>query len=164
MSGSRIRTILFITIVVAIAGVWFFWIRNGRNDSVSFRTASVERGPIVSAVSTSGTLNAVITVQVGSQVSGQIKEMLADFNSEVKAGQVIARIDPETFEAKVRQAQAELEVARANIHIQRAGIERAEKELANAAASIVIHQLGTTGTASVQQLRELLSRQGEASG
>jgi HlyD family secretion protein len=135
VSGSRIRTILFITIVAAIAGVWFFWIRNGRNDSVSFRTASVERGPIVSAVSTSGTLNAVITVQVGSQVSGQIKEMLADFNSEVKAGQVIARIDPETFEAKVRQAQAELDVARANIHIQRAGIERAEKELANAAAS-----------------------------
>jgi HlyD family secretion protein len=120
--------------VAAIAGVWFFWIRNGRNDSVSFRTASVERGPIISAVSTSGTLNAVITVQVGSQVSGQIKELLADFNSEVKAGLVIARIDPETFEAKVRQAQAELEVARANIHIQRAGIERAEKELANAAA------------------------------
>lgn len=116
--------------------VWAVFFRDGRNGASSFRLAAVERGPIISAVSTSGTLNAVITVQVGSQVSGQIKELLADFNSEVKAGHVIARIDPETFAAKVRQAQAELDVARANVHIQRAGIERAQKELANAAASL----------------------------
>jgi HlyD family secretion protein len=123
-------------VVAAIAAVWFFVLRDGQEDAVSFRTASVERGPIISAVSTSGTLNAVISVQVGSQVSGQIKELLADFNSEVKAGQVIARIDPETFEAKVRQAKAELEVARANVQIQRAGIERAQKEVASAVSSL----------------------------
>ena len=133
--GLRAKTIIAIAAVMAITAIWFFFFRNGQEDSVSFRTASVERGPIVSAVSTSGTLNAVITVQVGSQVSGQIKELLADFNSEVQAGQVIARIDPETFEAKVRQARAELDVARANVHIQRAGVERAQKELANSAAS-----------------------------
>jgi HlyD family secretion protein len=128
--------ILFLAATIFIAAMWFFFIRDGMDESVSFRTASVERGPIVSAVSTSGTLNAVITVQVGSQVSGQIQELLADFNSEVQAGQVIARIDPETFEAKVRHAQAELEVARANVTIQRAGIERARKELANAVSSL----------------------------
>ncbi|HEX5681897.1 MAG TPA: HlyD family efflux transporter periplasmic adaptor subunit [Desulfobacterales bacterium] len=120
----------------AAAVVWAVFFSNSPNGASSFRLAAVERGPIISAVSTSGTLNAVITVQVGSQVSGQIKELLADFNSEVKAGLVIARIDPETFEAKVRQARAELDVARANVHIQRAGIERAQKELANAAASL----------------------------
>jgi HlyD family secretion protein len=125
-----------VAVVIAIAAVWFFLFRDGQEDSVSFRTASVERGPIISAVSTSGTLNAVISVQVGSQVSGQIKELLADFNSEVKAGQVIARIDPETFDAKVRQAKAELEVARANVLIQRAGVERAQKEVANAVSSL----------------------------
>jgi len=114
--------------------VWALFFRDNSNGAFSFRLAEVERGPIVSAVSTTGTLNAVITVQVGSQVSGQVKELLADFNSEVKAGLVIARIDPEIFEAKVRQAQAELDVARANVHIQRAGIERAQRELANAAA------------------------------
>jgi HlyD family secretion protein len=136
VSGSRNRISAFIAAAAAVvAGAWFFIARDGRDDAVSYRTASVERGPIISAVSTSGTLNAVVTVQVGSQVSGQIRELLADFNHEVKAGQVIARIDPETFEAKTRQAQAELEVARANVHIQRAGIERAQKELANAAAS-----------------------------
>lgn len=122
--------------MIVLAAIWFFFIRDGQSDSVSFRMASVERGPILSAVSTSGTLNAVITVQVGSQVSGQIRELLADFNSEVKAGHVIARIDPEAFEAKTRQAQAELEVARANVNIQRAGIERAQKELANAVSSL----------------------------
>ena len=116
--------------------VWAVFFRDNPNGASTFRLAAVERGPIISAVSTSGTLNAVITVQVGSQVSGQIKELLADFNSEVKAGLVIARIDPETFAAKVRQARAELDVARANVHIQRAGIERAQKELANAAASL----------------------------
>jgi len=134
--GLHPKTIIAFAAIIVTATVWFFFLRDGQEDSVSFRTASVERGPIISAVSTSGTLNAVITVQVGSQVSGQIKELLADFNSEVMAGQVIARIDPESFEAKVRQARAELDVARANVHIQRAGIERAQKELANAASTL----------------------------
>ncbi len=126
---------LVVAAAVAAAGAWLFF-RNDRNTAASYRLAVVERGPVVSAVSTSGTLNAVITVQVGSQVSGQIKELLADYNSEVTAGQVIARIDPETFEAKASQAEAELAVARANIGIQRAGVERAEKELANAEAAL----------------------------
>jgi len=135
-SGSRVRVGIFTAALLAVAAVWFFLIRDGQGDLVTFRTASVERGPIISTVSTSGTLNAVITVQVGSQVSGRIQELLADFNSEVKAGAVIARIDPESFEAKVRQAHAELDVARANVNIQRAGVERAQKELANAAAAL----------------------------
>jgi HlyD family secretion protein len=133
------RTRFIIVAVLAFLGclgVWMFFIRGDAADSMAYRLAPVERGPIVSAVSTSGTLNAMITVQVGSQVSGQIKELLADYNSEVKADQVIARIDPQTFEARTRQAQAELEVARANVVIQRAGIERARKELANAAAAL----------------------------
>ena len=115
---------------------WVAFFREGRNAASSFRLAAVERGPITSAVSTTGTLNAVITVIVGSQVSGQVKELLADFNSEVQADQIIARIDPETFEARVRQSEAELAVAKANVDIQRAGIERAQKELENAVASL----------------------------
>lgn len=136
LNNPPIRAFIFLAAAAAVAAFWLFFIRDGQEHAVSFRMASVERGPLVSAVSTSGTLNAVITVQVGSQVSGRIMKLLADFNSEVHAGEVIARIDPEIFEAKVRQAQAELEVARANINIQRAGIERAQKELANAAAAL----------------------------
>ena len=129
-------TIAAIAAMVLGAALWHLFLVNGQEDAVSYRTSQVERGPMVAQVSTTGTVNAVITVQVGTQVSGQIKELNADFNSEVTSNQVIARIDPEIFEARVLQAQAELEVARANIHIQQAGVERAEKELANAQATL----------------------------
>jgi len=77
-----------------------------------YRLANVERGNVVATVSASGTLAAVTTVQVGSQISGQIKELLVDFNSPVKKGDLLARIDPETYQLKVRQAEADLEAAR----------------------------------------------------
>ncbi|HSV93015.1 MAG TPA: efflux RND transporter periplasmic adaptor subunit [Desulfobacterales bacterium] len=129
-------TLAALAAVALGTAVWHLVRANGAEDAVAYRTALLERGPMVAQVSTTGTLNAVITVQVGTQVSGQIKELLADFNSAVSSGQVIARIDSEIFEARVRQAQAELEVARANVRIQQAGVERAEKELANADATL----------------------------
>jgi HlyD family secretion protein len=134
LTDKRIWLPLLILVVGLAAGIAF--LRSGRNEAASYRFATIESGPIVSAVATSGTLNAVTTVQVGSQVSGQIRELLADFNSEVKAGQVIARIDPEIFEARVRQAEADLAVARANVGIQRAGVERARREVDNSAAAL----------------------------
>lgn len=106
------RVSLFIAlagVVIAAAVIYVSAGNDGKHPT--FRLASVERGPILSSVSSTGTLSAVITVQVGSQVSGQIKELFADFNSEVREGQVIAQIDPENFEARVRQAEAELAVA-----------------------------------------------------
>ena len=133
--GHRLKIIAWVLLAGLTAGVAFWLLRDGRNGGVAYRLAAVERGPITSAVSTTGTLNAVITVIVGSQVSGQIKELLADFNSEVEAGQVVARIDPEVFDARVRQAEAELAVAKANVAIQRAGVERSQQELANAIAA-----------------------------
>ena len=90
------------------------------NDAAVYKFAKVERGPLTAAVSATGTLNPVVSVQVGSQVSGQIKEILVDFNSTVKEGQLIARIDPETFQQKVRQAEADLDAARSAVNVQRA--------------------------------------------
>src|SRR5262245_35534430 len=92
--------------LLAGLGVSAYLYNQSRGNAPKYRLAAVERGPIVAAVSASGALNAVITVQVGSQVSGQIKDLFVDFNSVVRNGQVIARIDPETFEAKVNQARA----------------------------------------------------------
>ena len=91
-----------------------------RSDGPEYRVAKVERGNLTATVSASGTLSAVTTVQVGSQISGQIKETLADFNTPVKKGQLLARIDPESFELKVRQAEADLEAARTST-LQRQG-------------------------------------------
>jgi len=118
--------------VALLTAVLFYAYMDGTGRSPVYRLARVEQGSVVSTVSSSGTLKPVITVVVGSQVSGQIKEILVDFNSEVREGQVIARIDPESFEARVRQSEAELAVARAAVVIQQAASERALAELENA--------------------------------
>lgn len=98
---------------LAIGGYVFF---NGeRKVPVRYRTAAVERGSVVSIVSATGTINPVVSVQVGSQVSGMIKSLHADFNSRVKAGDVVAVIDPEPFKARRDQAASNLEMARANV-------------------------------------------------
>src|SRR5882672_3429718 len=129
----------FIPIVVVAlllgAGIWGYLYAQGRNSSPKYRLTQVERGPLTAAVSATGNLNAVITVQVGSQVSGQIKELMVDFNSIVKKNQVIARIDPDIFLAKVNQAKADLESARATVLNQEAQIERARADVENARAA-----------------------------
>ncbi len=87
-----------------LAALVIAWLLFGGDDGIRYRTAKIEKGTIVASVSSSGTIKPVISVQVGSQVSGQIKELYVDFNSEVKKDQLIAQIDPETFEYKVRPA------------------------------------------------------------
>ena len=120
--------------LLALATAAFFGWRtwSQRADAPTYRTAKVVRGPITAAVSASGALNPVTSVQVGSQVSGQLKEVLADFNSEVKRGQVIARIDPETFEYRVRQSQADLDASRAQVATAQAGIGAAQANVSRA--------------------------------
>jgi HlyD family secretion protein len=110
-----VRNALLALAALALVGgaAWAAWRAFGASASTpAYRFAKVERGAIASVVSASGTLQAVTTVQVGSQISGQIKELGADFNTAVKKGQLLARIDPETYELKVRQADADLEAAR----------------------------------------------------
>src|SRR3989475_2322577 len=118
---------------MAGAGVSGYFVEIG-GSSPQYRFASAELGPLTAAVSASGNLNAVITVQVGSQVSGQIKELLVDFNSVVKKGQVIARIDPDIFEAKVIQARADLDSAKATVLNQQAQVERSRADVETARA------------------------------
>jgi HlyD family secretion protein len=132
----RKRTLFIVLALSAIAAILAFIYADRNGKRPTYRLARAERGPIISTVSSTGTLTPVTTVQVGSQVSGQIKKLYADFNSEVHEGLVIARIDPENFEARVRQADAELAVALANVAIQRAAMERAQAELENAYAAL----------------------------
>jgi multidrug efflux pump subunit AcrA (membrane-fusion protein) len=85
--------------VLALAGGGYWWYTQKQASSdVQYRTSKIERGSLQASVSASGAVNPVTQVSVGTQVSGQIKELYVDFNSEVKAGQLIALIDPETFE------------------------------------------------------------------
>src|SRR5947209_18854297 len=86
-----------------------FVVHQCRNSSAAtYQTATVTRGPITQAVTATGTLNPVVNVQVGSQVSGNISKLFADFNSQVKAGQVVAQIDPALFQATVTQTEGDL--------------------------------------------------------
>ncbi len=97
-----------------------------------YRTAPVDRGDVIRAVSAIGTLSALVTVEVGSQVSGQVVDLFADFNSEVSRGTLIARIDATAFRARIEQAQAEVAVARANAQSAQAGLREAEASLSDA--------------------------------
>lgn len=133
---KRLLSVLVIALAVG-AGVWGYMATQSRGNAPKYRLGRVERGPLTAAVSASGNLAAVTTVQVGSQISGQIKELRADFNSVVKRGQVIARIDPEIFEAKVNQARAELETSRATVLNQQAQVERAKADVENARSNAV---------------------------
>src|SRR5437660_11372749 len=96
------------------------------NDKAQYFTAKVDRGDSRAVVEATGTINAVTTVQVGSQVSGTISRLYADFNSRVKKGQVVAQIDPSLFEGTLLQAKADYANAEANLASARANLERAK--------------------------------------
>lgn len=109
------KKILAVVAVIAVlsAGGYLWFIK--KDNGIKFRTEKVQKGDITSAVTASGTVNAVTTVLVGTQVSGTIREIMVDFNSLVKKNRIIARIDPATFEAQVEQARAGLLSAKANL-------------------------------------------------
>jgi len=136
MTIPRITSLVLTVLLAAGAGAWW-WSRAERNPEPQFRTAQIERGAIVATVTSSGTINPVGSVSVGSQVSGQLREVLADFNSQVRAGEVIARIDPETFRHRVAQAEADLLAARAQVLVQKSLVEARRADLARTEVALV---------------------------
>ena len=111
---SRARLIGLIALVLIVLFGLYRW-KVGGDDTPDYQTAVLEKTSVVSRVSTSGSLQAVVTVDVGSQVSGRIQDLYADFNSPVKKGELIAKIDPSLFQAAVVQAEANVTAARANV-------------------------------------------------
>jgi HlyD family secretion protein len=114
------RTWIALAVVVAAAGAFLAF--RSRDKEVQYQTATIDRGDIVDVVGATGTLQAVTTVQVGSQVSGTVDSLGADFNSRVKKDQVIARLETSTFDARLSQARANLVAARANVEKARATV------------------------------------------
>ncbi|HZS29299.1 MAG TPA: biotin/lipoyl-binding protein, partial [Candidatus Angelobacter sp.] len=110
------KNILIIILLVAGVGIFAAFNLKGKGP-IEYYTAKVENGEIKQVVEATGTINAVITVQVGSQVSGTISRLNVDFNSRVKKGQVIAQIDPALFDGALSQAKADLENAKANLAV-----------------------------------------------
>ena len=111
------------------------------------RTAAVDRGAVTAAVSATGTVNPLVTVSVGSQLSGQIRELLADFNTRVSAGQPVARLDTAQIEARRTAAAADLRAAEVAVLVAEAGAEKAAAEAAQAEAQV---QAAEAGVASAE--------------
>jgi HlyD family secretion protein len=121
---------LIVLLVAALAGGagYYYW-QERTTPKLDIQTVAATRGDVRRIVSTSGTVRALGTVEIGSQLSGNIGEVNADFSSEVKQGQVLARIEPSTFESRVREEEAGLAIAKANVALQEATVERAEANL-----------------------------------
>ncbi len=121
-----------LVVVLAIGATLYF----RGSAQPAYITSAIDRGDIEAAITATGNVNAVKTVQVGSQVSGNILELYADFNTKVKAGQLVARIDPAIFQARVDQARAAVDSAKASVVSARASIAKAQSDIAGAEANV----------------------------
>jgi HlyD family secretion protein len=154
--SKRLRYALIAAVVVLAAAVGVWRTRSGTKPTTQMETARLERGRIVAKVTASGTLSAIVTVQVGSQVSGRIAELHADFNSQVKKGQLIAKIDPQLFQATVEQQRANLVAAQGNLAKARAqsvdARRQADRALALAAKKLIAQADADTAVSNAEAL------------
>jgi HlyD family secretion protein len=164
--SRRVSRILLAAVAVAVvaAGLAF----RSHDHEVKYVAAPADRGDIMDVVGATGTVQAVQTVQVGSQVSGTIESLSADFNTVVRKGQVIARLDPSLFQARVGQAQANLVSARANVDRSKAAVDDARSKLERAkqlAAEQLLPQsdLDTAQTTYDQAVAQLKASQAAVS-
>jgi len=138
--------------VLAVVAIFAAFGFNAKSQDQNF-TAKVERGDVHDVVEATGTINAVITVQVGSQVSGVIAKLFVDFNSRVHKGDIVALIDPALFQGAVQQADADLNSAKANLLAARANLEKAKASLVQTKADYErARQLTQENITSQQQL------------
>src|SRR5438270_2758060 len=129
------RFVPWIALIVALLIVASLVRQCRSSASENYQIATVTRGPITQAVTATGTLNPVVNVQVGSQVSGNILKLFADFNSQVKAGQIVAQIDPALFQATVTQAEGDLANAQAALELAKLNATRTQELFARKTSS-----------------------------
>lgn len=123
------RLLIALAVLVAVAGASWWALRDVAPEQ-AYRTAQVDRGNVRVAIAATGSLKALSTVDIGSQVSGQVLEVRVDFNDRVERGQVIARLDPANFQARVTQTEADLASARASLEEAMANLRNAEADYA----------------------------------
>jgi HlyD family secretion protein len=147
---------------LVVGGVASYRYFSAYSQAPRYRTVRIERGQLTASVSATGNLNAVIMVLVGSQVSGTIKELDADFNTVVRIGQIIARIDPALFEAAANQARADVKAAQSTVLNREAQVEQARTNVENARAAYVEAKAQTAkALVTVVDTRRTLGRQTE---
>jgi len=125
-SSSGWTWLIGLLLLGGAAGGGIYYYKNKGEAVPEFQTAKVTRGEIVQGVTATGQLSPVLNVQVGSQISGNIQKLYADFNSQVKSNQVLAQLDPATYQANVNSAEAELANAQASLELAQINARRAE--------------------------------------
>ena len=148
---------LFAGLVLAVSIAVAIWLNSKSTSAPRYATSPVDRGDIDATVTTTGSLNAVITVQVGSQVSGNIIALYADFNTKVKKGQLVAEIDPAPFKASVEQATATLNAAKATVITAQATLAKSQSDLATAEANVASQKANFVKAQSAVELARLES-------
>jgi len=132
MTKRIVTWVVGLLVLAGIAAAAFWYFRKPTEPEIKYATNPVDRGRIEATITASGTVSALVTVQVGSQVSGRIESLEADFNSEVKKDQVVAKIDPRSFETDLTKAKANAYAANGNLARAKAQAANAEKQLARA--------------------------------
>jgi len=146
-----------LVVLIGLAAASYF----GGSAKPAYVTTTIDRGDIEAAITATGTVNAVKTVQVGSQVSGNILALYADFNTKVKEGQLVARIDPAIFQAHVDQTRAAVDSAKASVVSARAAIKKAESDIAGAQANVatqkanLVHAQSAVANAKINNDRRI---------
>jgi len=130
-NGSWWKWLVALALLAVAGGGGFSFYTHSHSQTLNFNTVAVSRGDLVATVTATGTLNPVKSVQVGCQVSGRISDIYVDFNSEVKSGDLIAQIEPRTYQAQVASAEADLSNATANLELQQVQSRRAAELYTN---------------------------------
>jgi HlyD family secretion protein len=126
-----LKWLIIVSAIVAVAAGGFWYFAAGGDDAPQYQTIVVTRGDVVQTVTASGTLNPVTNITVGSQISGIILTLNADWNSPVKEGQIVAQLDPATYQSAVLSADGDLASAKANLELQKAEAERSAELFTN---------------------------------
>ncbi len=152
-----IGAVLLLTLVAG--GIWYWKYSTNSNGKTQYRTALLERGDILQTVRASGLIAPLRLVDVGTQVNGPITTLTVDFNSIVKAGDLVAQIDPSTYEAKLAQDQANLAAAQANVEQTTAKLVQADKELVRTKKLAEKNMLSETDLDAAVATRDALAAQ-----
>lgn len=148
-----------VIVLLALGGAW--WAQRGGSAEVQYRTGKIERGDLLASVAASGAVTPVSLVTVGTQVSGQIRDVLVDFNTEVKAGQLLAQIDPESFEYRVRSAQADVDSARATVLTAQANLLATQTQVSRAQVDLNEAQRSQDRTLSLVEKQFIAQSEGD---
>src|SRR2546421_4988274 len=129
--SSRIKWLVMLVVLAVLIGGLFWYFNSDHSAAPQYQTSVVTRGDLTQTVTANGTLNPVVNIQVGSQISGNILKLYADFNSLVKSNQVVAQLDPATFQASVHQAEGDLANAKAGLELAQVNAKRSTELFKN---------------------------------